>query len=90
MPRLRRDGNILAMTPLLLTQREAAKVLSISERTLYTLRTSGLIRGVRIGISGWRYSVEELQRFIRESEGCGDGVNIERQQRGEADSVRSG
>ena len=89
MPWVRGNRNILTMTPLLLTQREAAKALAISERTLYALRKGGLIRAVRIGIGGWRYSVEELQRFIRESEGCRDGVNFERQrERGEADSVR--
>lgn len=84
---MRGDGHILTMTPLLLTQREAAKALSISERTLYTLRKGGLIRAVRIGIGGWRYSIAELERFIRERE-QENGVDIERQQRGEADSVR--
>ena len=66
--------------PLLVNQRDAAKLLSISERTLFSLRVSGRIKAVRIGINGgWRYSIEELQRFIRESENEGsekDGVDI--------------
>lgn len=90
MPWMWGDRNIL--TPLLLTQREAAKVLSISERTLYTLRKAGLIRGVRIGLGSWRYSIAELERFIQkmESECVENGVDIERPQRGEENPIRSG
>jgi dissimilatory sulfite reductase (desulfoviridin) alpha/beta subunit len=71
------------MERLLVSQKEAAKLLSISERSLFTLRTSGRIKAVRIGMNGgWRYSIEELRRFIRASENEGsekkDGVNIGR------------
>jgi excisionase family DNA binding protein len=68
------------MEPLLLTQREAAKMLSISERTLFSLRRGGLIKAVRIGIGGWRYSISELQRFIEERE-RESGINQQRQER---------
>lgn len=69
------------MEKLLVSHREASKLLSISERTLFSLRTSGRIKAVRIGMNGgWRYSIEELQRFIRESENegseKGNGVDI--------------
>lgn len=49
---------------LLLTGREAAKALSICERTLYTLTKSGEIPAVRIGRCV-RYSVAELQEWVR-------------------------
>ncbi len=48
---------------LLLSSREAALRLSISERTLWTLTKSGQIACVRIG-SAKRYSVRELEDFI--------------------------
>ncbi len=57
-----------AVGPLLLTSREAAQALSISERTLYTLRRSGALRAVSIGLAGVRYSVDELRRFIASRE----------------------
>jgi len=64
-------GSPPAVGPLLLTSREAARVLSISERTLFSLRTSGAIRCVKVGPAGVRYSIDELRRFIasREAEG---------------------
>lgn len=48
---------------LMVTQQEAARMLSISERTLYTLRKSGRLRAVRLTSGGLRYSVAELRRF---------------------------
>jgi excisionase family DNA binding protein len=48
---------------LLVSSREAAKLLSISERTLWTLTKNGQIGCVRIGTSK-RYAVAELERFI--------------------------
>lgn len=47
---------------ILVTARQAAKSLSISERTLWTLTQNGQIRRLKIGASV-RYSVAELQRF---------------------------
>ncbi len=49
---------------LLLTPREAAKALSVSEKTLYRLTKAGAIPRVRIG-AAVRYSVEDLQAWIR-------------------------
>lgn len=48
---------------LLLTSREAAKALSISERTLWGLANQGILRSIRIGRSV-RYSLDELREFI--------------------------
>lgn len=50
---------------MLLTSREAAKLLSISERSLWTLTKTGRIAVVKIG-SSKRYAVNDLQRFIVE------------------------
>jgi excisionase family DNA binding protein len=48
---------------LLLTAREAAKMLSISERSLWSLTKSGQIAVVKIG-SSKRYSIHDIERFI--------------------------
>ena len=48
---------------MLLSSREAAKRLSISERTLWTLTKKGMITCIRIGWAK-RYSVRELEDFI--------------------------
>jgi excisionase family DNA binding protein len=49
--------------PLLLTVRQAAKVLSISERTLFTLTQDGQIPAVRFGRSV-RYDPVDLRAWI--------------------------
>lgn len=51
---------------LLLTPKEAAKSLSICERTLYDLTRRGELKSVKIGRSV-RYSVDELKNWIRNS-----------------------
>lgn len=56
-------SNALPVTRLLLTTREAAETLSISERTLWTLTNSGAVESVRIG-RAVRYSVEDLRNYI--------------------------
>lgn len=48
--------------PLLVTPREAARMLAICERTLW----GSDIPRVRIGKRGVRYDVEDLRRFISE------------------------
>ena len=48
---------------LLLSPREAARALSISERTLWSLTDRGEIPCIHIG-SAKRYPVHELERFI--------------------------
>jgi excisionase family DNA binding protein len=53
------DGGIR----LLLSPREAAAALSISERTLWALTKAGRIRAVRIGRSV-RYHVADLEAYI--------------------------
>jgi len=50
--------------PLLVTPREAAKVLSVCEKTLWTLTKCGELPAVRIGRRGIRYDVRDLQDFI--------------------------
>ena len=49
--------------PKLLKPKEAAAVLAISERTLWTLTDDGVIPSVRIGRSV-RYDVADLRRWI--------------------------
>lgn len=48
---------------LLLTSREAAEMLCISERTLFSWTKQGLLQKVQVGRTV-RYHVEELKRFI--------------------------
>jgi excisionase family DNA binding protein len=52
------------LAPLLISGREAAKLLSVCERTLYMLTKAGEIPAVRIG-RAVRYSVDELQAWVR-------------------------
>lgn len=58
-----------AITILLLTSREAAKLLKISARTLWHLTASGQLPAVRIGRSV-RYDLEDLQSFVNRRKGC--------------------
>ena len=60
------------VTPLLVSHRDAARMLSVCERTLYSLVQAGEIPVVRIG-RGVRYSVEDLKAWIKKK--CGDGQN---------------
>ena len=54
----------MSATPkLLLSPKEAAQLLSISERTLWTITKQGAIACIRIGAAK-RYEVKELERFI--------------------------
>ncbi len=54
------------LPPLLLTARQAARVLSISERTLW----GSDIPKVRIGKRGVRYAVEDLDAWIAQRREC--------------------
>ena len=49
--------------PLLLTPREAAKALSVCERTLYALTKAGQLPAVHIG-RAVRYDVADLRGYI--------------------------
>lgn len=57
---------------LLLTPREAAKALSICEKTLWSLSKRGELPAVRIG-RAVRYDVADLQVFIDRQKGAGRG-----------------
>ena len=48
------------------SEQDAARLLSISPRTLFTLRKEGKVRAVKIG-NRVIYSREELQRFLASS-----------------------
>lgn len=52
---------------LLLSTRDAAKRLAISERTLFSLTKSGQLPCVRLGMAK-RYSVETIKQWIQKSE----------------------
>lgn len=56
------------ITPLLIKPAEATKILSISERTLFTLTKDGTIPSVRLGRSV-RYDVATLRQWITEDQG---------------------
>ena len=50
--------------PVLVTAREAAKMLAVSERTLWTLADSGALPRVPIGPRCYRYDVADLRTWI--------------------------
>lgn len=58
------------MPRLLVTPREAAKILSLCEKTLWSLTKRGELPAVRIGRSV-RYDVADLRRFIDRQKGAG-------------------
>jgi excisionase family DNA binding protein len=60
------DTTKQAVTPLLISARDAAMLLNISERTLATYTKSGVLPVVRIGHSV-RYSVEALRKWIEQA-----------------------
>jgi excisionase family DNA binding protein len=67
LPRLQRLNSTKPSEPedgMLLSTREAAKRLAISERTLFALTQSGQLPCVRVGTAK-RYSVETLRQWIR-------------------------
>jgi excisionase family DNA binding protein len=53
---------------LLIDSRNAARMLSLSDRTLYTLAKSGAIPFVRCGKRGKRFSVAAIERWIAAQE----------------------
>jgi len=62
------------ITPLLLTARQAAKLLNISERTLYARTVDGSISVVRIGNRGIRYDPADLRRWIESAKNLQKGA----------------
>jgi excisionase family DNA binding protein len=73
---------------LLLTARDAARALAISEKTLWSLTTPrGTIPALRVGERSIRYSLAALEEWIarqpataetigHEDEHCGDGARL--------------
>ena len=56
----------------LLTSKQAARYLSISERTLFDLKRNGVIPFVRVGLRSVRYAIADLERAIDQARQCGD------------------
>ena len=52
-----------AVSPLLVDSRTAAKLLAVSERTLWSLTASGEVRCVRIG-RAVRYAISDLSAYV--------------------------
>ncbi|MEX0718436.1 MAG: helix-turn-helix domain-containing protein [Planctomycetaceae bacterium] len=59
--------------PLLVSSREAARLLSVSERTLLRIREAGNLRAVRLPRGGLRYAVRDLERWIDAQLAAADG-----------------
>ncbi len=56
-------GMKTAAQPLLVSPREAARMLSLSERTLWSLTASGNLPRIKLGRLV-RYSIDDLRQFI--------------------------
>ena len=54
----------VAGNQLLVPPRDAAKMLAISEKNLWTLTKQGVIPAIRVGVRSVRYSVVALQEWI--------------------------
>ena len=61
--------------PMLLTVRRAAKVLALSERTLWSLTQAGQIPAVRFGRSV-RYDPADLRRWIEAAKNSRKAVDV--------------
>jgi excisionase family DNA binding protein len=61
---LRRIASSIGTPSLLLTEREAAQLLSVSVKTLYLWRRAGTLPYIAIGASGVRYDRRDLEAFI--------------------------
>ncbi len=62
--------------PILLTVRQAAKLLNLSERTLFTLTKAGKIPVVKIGDRGIRYDPADLRAWINSAKNLGKALDI--------------
>jgi excisionase family DNA binding protein len=51
---------------LLLSPREAAQALAVSERTLWQMTKDGVIDSIKVGTRSVRYPVASLERWISE------------------------
>lgn len=61
-------GNSPIIEPLL-TKREAAKLLSVTERTLDNYRSEGRLRAVKLGKGAVRFDPQDLRTFIDRAKG---------------------
>lgn len=61
------DHKEFHVIPLAVTRREAAKMLGLSEKTIFNLTNSGELTCVKIGRSV-RYPVQALHDFIKRNE----------------------
>jgi hypothetical protein len=61
------------LPPLLVNTKEAARLLGISARLLWTLTNCGDVPCVRLG-GAVRYRVESLQRLVARREGKGPAI----------------
>ncbi len=66
--------NERTIEPILMTAREAAKLLNISERTLYARTADGSIAVVRIGNRGIRYDPADLRAWIARAKNSEKGT----------------
>jgi len=57
----------VTIEPMLLTARQAARALAVSERTLYALTKAGEILAVRVSRRGVRYDPADLRTWIEEA-----------------------
>ena len=64
------DGDA-GRVPLLLEPEDAARQLSVSERTLRRLAKDGEVKAVKIG-NLTRFAPEDLERFVDDKRGCHD------------------
>lgn len=62
--------------PLLLNAREAARLLNVSERLLWTMTADGDIPSVRVGRRGVRYLPDDLTRWIESRRTCGRAAEL--------------
>ena len=60
------NGDRQTLPRLLVSSREAARMLAVSERTLFTLRKTGAIPAIQVG-RAVRFSVADLEEWIRKS-----------------------
>ena len=58
--------NDLNRQRLLIPPRDAARMMSISERNLWTLTKNGEIPAIRVGVRSVRYSIAALEKWIAE------------------------
>ena len=63
----------LTLQPLLVREREAAKLLGVCPKTIYTLARQGKLQAVRIGHSV-RYDVRDIEAFIARAKSQGGAV----------------